>query len=190
MSDTDTTTATETGTETTTTTDAATTDAITTQTADTATETVDWEAKYKETLAHSRKHETRAKENAAAAKELADLKAAQMSDQEKATAAAQAADERAAKAERESALLRAAIDHKLTKDDLELLDGVPADQINDRAKKLADRIKAAAPAGASGTEVGGQRTSTPLDEQLAEARKNGDLVRAIAIQQQMKLGNR
>jgi len=43
----------------------------------------DWKAKYEETLGHSRKHETEAKANRAAAKELAALKAADLSDAER-----------------------------------------------------------------------------------------------------------
>lgn len=123
-------------------------------------EQVDWEAKYKETLAHSRKHEQRAKENAAAAKELADRKAAEMTEVEKAQAAQKEIADRAEAAERRAALLQAAVDHGLSKDDLDLLDGIPADQIDERAKKLAARITAAAPAGASGTEHGGGKGPT------------------------------
>lgn len=47
-------------------------------------------------VAESRKWEARAKENSKAAKELADLRAAQMSDAEKAAARAEAAEKRAA----------------------------------------------------------------------------------------------
>lgn len=47
---------------------------------------VDWEAKYRETLAHSREWEKRAKDNKAAADELQQLKESQMSEQQKAEA--------------------------------------------------------------------------------------------------------
>lgn len=46
----------------------------------------DWEAKYRETLAHSREWEKRAKDNKAAADELEKLKEANMSEQQKAEA--------------------------------------------------------------------------------------------------------
>lgn len=126
-------------------------------------DTTDWKAM-------ARKHEARAKENAAAAKELAALKKSQMSEQEKVQAAAQEATERAEAAERRAALAEAAITHGLTKDDLELLDGVPADQIEDRAKKLAARLKKAAPAASSGNEVGGKsgkKTASSLESAVA-----------------------
>lgn len=116
----------------------------------------DWQAKYQETLAHSRKHEQRAKENAAAAKELAELKQAQMTEQQRAEAAASEATERAEAAERRAALAEAAIQHGLTADDLELLADVPADKIDDRAKRLAERINTVAPATKSGTSVTGE----------------------------------
>ncbi|CAM3536443.1 hypothetical protein TSOC111612_01390 [Tsukamurella ocularis] len=122
---------------------------------------VDWKAKYEETLAHARKHEQRAKDNKTAADELAQIKAAQMSEQEKAEAATKAANERAEAAERRAAIRDAVIDHGLTKDDIELLEDVPADKIADRAKKLAARTKAAG-AGASGAEHNGtQRDLKP-----------------------------
>lgn len=56
----------------------------------------DWEAKYHETLAHSREWEKRAKANTSAAEELEKLKAANMSEQEKAVAAAEKAGRTAA----------------------------------------------------------------------------------------------
>lgn len=49
-------------------------------------ETTDWEAKYKETLKHSRDWEKRAKDNLAAAEELKKLKEGQMTDAQKAEA--------------------------------------------------------------------------------------------------------
>ena len=82
----------------------------------------------------------------------------------------QAALDRAEAAERRAALAEAAITHGLTKDDLELLDGVPADKIEERAKKLAERLKKAAPPDASGREAGGDRgkkKATSLDSAVA-----------------------
>jgi len=64
-----------------------------------ATET-DWQAKYEAMRQHSRDWEKRAKENAAAASELEQLKEQQMSEQEKANA-------RAEKAEAELAAMKA-----------------------------------------------------------------------------------
>lgn len=115
---------------------------------------VDWKAKYEETLAHARKHEQRAKDNKTAADELAQIKAAQMTEAEKAEAALKAANETAAAESRKAALLQAVIDHGLTKDDVELLQDVPAEKVDGLAKKLAARTKAAG-AGASGAEHNG-----------------------------------
>lgn len=72
----------------------------------------DWEAKYRETLAHSREWEKRAKANTGAVEELEKLKAANMSEQEKAVAAAEkagrtaAAQESAAEVEKLNGQLR------------------------------------------------------------------------------------
>lgn len=63
-------------------------------------ETQDWQAKYEAMRQHSREWEKRAKENAAAADELEQLKQAQLTEQEKATA-------RAEKAESELAAMKA-----------------------------------------------------------------------------------
>lgn len=112
----------------------------------------DWQAE-------ARKWETRAKENFAAKKELDDRKAAEMTETQKAQAAAQDASDKLAAAERKTALLQAAVDHGLDADALDLLDGIPADQIDAKAKKLAERIKAATPAGKSGGEVGGTKNT-------------------------------
>lgn len=60
----------------------------------------DWQAKYEEMRGHSREWEKRAKENAAAATELEELKQAQLTEQEKANA-------RAEKAESELAAIKA-----------------------------------------------------------------------------------
>lgn len=48
-----------------------------------ADEPIDWEAKYKDAIAHSREWEKRAKDNKAAADELKQLKQSQMSEAEK-----------------------------------------------------------------------------------------------------------
>lgn len=53
---------------------------------------VDWEAKYKDAIAHSREWEKRAKENKTAADELAALKEAQLSETEKLTRRAEKAE--------------------------------------------------------------------------------------------------
>lgn len=64
----------------------------------------DWEAKYKETLAHSREWEKRAKANSGASEELEKLRAASMTEQEKAVAAAEKAGRTAAAQEAQAEL--------------------------------------------------------------------------------------
>ena len=118
---------------------------------------VDYEAKYRETLAHSRKHEERAKQNAAAAKELADLKRSSMGDDEKRAAELKDAHDRATAAEQRAVKAEARA-LGLTDADLELLDGVPADKYLERAQALAARLKAATPPQSSGPKVGGGHT--------------------------------
>lgn len=120
----------------------------------------DWKAEYEKTLAHARKHETRAKENAAAAKELADLKKSQMTEVEKANTERDELAQRLADAEARSVRSDAARKYSLTDEDLALLDGVPADKFDARAKALSERIKAAAPAGKSGLPAGGEKEKT------------------------------
>lgn len=56
------------------------------------TETVDWQAKYEEMRGHMRDWEKKAKANQSAADELEQLKAAQMTEQEKANARADKAE--------------------------------------------------------------------------------------------------
>lgn len=77
---------------------------------------------------------------AAKAKELED---AQKTEQQKLAEQLDAAKAEGGTAKAEAARLRAAIKYGLTEDDLELLEGVPAEQVEDRAKRLAERFAAA-----------------------------------------------
>ena len=72
-----------------------------------ATET-DWQAKYEEMRGHMRDWEKKAKANQSAADELEKLKAAQMSEQEKANARAEAAEAELAQLKAEKAKVDAA----------------------------------------------------------------------------------
>lgn len=105
--------------------------------------------------AMARKHEKRARDNAEAARELAKLKQAQMTDAEKQAAAVKATEERAAAAEAKAAVLEAALEHGITdKKDLDLLSELPADKVAAFAKRLAAQKT---PAGRSGNEVAGEK---------------------------------
>lgn len=78
----------------------------------------DWEAKYKEMRQHSRDWERKAKANEAAAAELEQLKAASLSEQEK-------AERRAEKAEAELDELRAQMQRTADAQEIAASSGVP-----------------------------------------------------------------
>lgn len=103
-----------------------------------ASEPTDWEAKYRDAIAHSRKWEERAKANADAAAELEKLKTARLSETEKAVA-------RAEKAEKALAELRHASDVSTWKAKAAKEAGIPADLLNgDSEEALAAQAKAIA----------------------------------------------
>lgn len=89
----------------------------------------DWEAKYREAVANSRKWEGRAKENSAAAKELEEIKQAQMSETEKAALQAKKATERAEKAEEELQQLKADAERRAIAQEISESTGVPVSLI-------------------------------------------------------------
>ncbi len=93
----------------------------------------DWEAKYKETLAHSREWEKRAKANSTAAEELEKLKNAQMTEQEKAVAAAEKAGRTAAAQESQA---------EIDKRDAQLRELTVRDAVRDRAEKHGAKASA------------------------------------------------
>ena len=99
------------------------------------------------------------------AKQLED---AQKSDQQKLQEALEAAQTDGAAAKAQAAMLAAALEHGLSKDDLDLLDGVPPEQIADRAARLAARLKpnGAPPASRNQGGDGGSPDVNP--DQLAE----------------------
>lgn len=98
------------------------------------TETVDfWKQK-------AREQEKRAKDNADAAKRLAEIEDAQKSEAQKAADALAKAEQRAAEAEARATRREIALEHKLTKDDADLLDTLTDE---DAMRRLAERLAAA-----------------------------------------------
>ena len=95
--------------------------------------------------AMARKHEDRAKQNAAAAQEWAKHQEAAKSTAEDADQATQELTQQRDTALAELAVLRAAVKHNLSEDDLELLEGLPADVVEQRAEKLAARVHPRSP---------------------------------------------
>lgn len=100
----------------------------------------DYKAKYEETLSEARKWEGFAKkdkDDAANWRTHQDsLKSKEQQFAEREAAALKVAEDSA----RELAVYRAAMKHGLSEDDIELLDGTPADAIEAKAEKLAARI--------------------------------------------------
>lgn len=108
-------------------------------------QTVTWEELFKgedpqkvrESLDNSRKWEKRAKDNKAAADRLAEVEQAQMSETEKADARIKAAEERAAELEAANNRKDLAIEHRLSADDAELLEGMTD---VDAMRRVAERL--------------------------------------------------
>lgn len=97
----------------------------------------DWQAKYEAMRAHSREWEKKAKENAAAATELEQLKEAQLSEQEKATARAEKAEAELASMKAHAELMEAARDVSTkTGVPLELLELMPNQEAMDKAASI------------------------------------------------------
>lgn len=100
-------------------------------------EPVDWEAKYKDAVKHSREWEKRAKDNKAAADELEKLKESQMSEAEKTARRINALEKENAayKAEKQQAVWKAEVSKK-TGVPAELLRGTTLDEIQAHAEQL------------------------------------------------------
>ena len=87
--------------------------------------------------AEARKWEQRAKDNKSAAERLAELEQAQMSESEKAAARVRAAEERAAELEVANSRKDLAIEHRLSSEDAELLEGMTD---VDAMRRVAERL--------------------------------------------------
>lgn len=117
----------------------------------------DWKAKYEETLKEARKHEDRAKANAAAARELDALKQSSMTEQQKAVEAAKAETRTEVMREVGGKLAHAAIRVAASGRSVDvdaLLEGIDASKFLDDhgdpdTKSIAAWVDRVAPAGAS-----------------------------------------
>jgi hypothetical protein len=114
---------------------------------------IDWKAM-------SRKHEAEAKKNRDAAAELEKIRAKNRTAEEKAAKEAADAKADAEAARAEAARERAARKYGLSDEDLDFLEGTPADKFDAKAKALSERIKTVAPAGRSGRPASGGTTKT------------------------------
>ena len=102
----------------------------------------DWKAEAEKWRALSRKHEDASRANADKARQFEEWQQSQKSEQQKADEAAQKLQSDLDDARREAALARAALSHGLTADDLELIGGGTPEEIDAKAQKLAERLKA------------------------------------------------
>ena len=149
--------------------------------------------------AQSRKHEARAKENAAAALRLAEIEEASKTAEQKAADAAQVTVKERDNALAEAARLRAAVKFGLSEDDLAHLDGIPADRVEAIAEWVASRttapvkLPAAPPAAGTQGNVGKPIGSGSEAEQLAQgidaATKAGRHAEAIHLKRQLSALN-
>lgn len=137
---------------------------------DTGTTTDDAKDKDIDWKAMSRKHEAEAKKNRDAAAELEKIKAKNRTAEEKAAKERDDAKADAEAARAEAARERAARKYGLSDEDLDFLEGTPADKFDAKAKALSERIKTAAPAGKSGRQAtGGTANTDEMDpKKLAE----------------------
>ena len=131
---------------------------------------VDWQAKYEAMREHSREWEQRAKANKAAADELEEIKAAQMSEQEKLTARAEAAEKKLAEIEAKQAHEKAA--KKIANET-----GVPVELLEfctdetamkNFAKQYGEQNTPIAPSAAAARILRGDKAKPSAREQFAD----------------------
>ena len=96
----------------------------------------DWQAEATKWKALARKHEKAAKDNADAARRLAEIEASGKTEQERLAEARRTADERAVTAERESARLRVALKKGLTEAQVRRLVGDTEEELEADADEL------------------------------------------------------
>ncbi len=110
----------------------------------------DWQAEATKWKALARKHEKAAKDNADAARRLAEIEQSDKSEQERLAEARQVAEERAQSAEREAARLRVALRKGLTDVQARRLVGGTEEELEADADEL---LATFAPAQASDTDL-------------------------------------
>ena len=153
----------------------------------------DWQAEADKWKAMARKHEDSAKANADKAKRFDEFEESQKTEIQKAADdAAKAAKERD-DSRAELAVMKAAVKHGLSEDDLDLLGthGTP-EEIDARAEKLAGRLKTADAnklkpdfgGGDRGGDVTSGKEVDVIDGQIADAQKAGNFQLVIALRQQ------
>lgn len=117
-----------------------------TQEPDTGAAPKDWQAEAAKWKNLARKHESTAKTNSDAAKRLTEIEDAQKSEQQRLQDRATAAEQRALQLQSANARLLAAATHGIPADLIDLLGDGDEEQINERARLLAEKLTAASPA--------------------------------------------
>jgi hypothetical protein len=146
---------------------------------DTGKDEPDAAAELEKWKALARKHEGRAKENAAAAKRLAELEDAQKSELQKLQERAEAAEAKALTAARRSA----AVDAGLPVGMADRLQGSTDEELIADAKALAEALGTTGKAKDFDTKGGprGTGSAPTIDAQIAEAQAKGDTATAIRL---------
>lgn len=139
------------------------------------------------TRAALKKANEEAKNNRLKLKEFED---AQLTEKERIEKERDEARESATTTAQKLALMEAAVEYSLSKEDLELLEGVPAEQIDARAKRLSERLAKTTPTTPKPDPQQGGRSGAGMDvdSRIAEAQKAGDWKTVISLQNQ-KLAN-
>ena len=106
----------------------------------------DWQAEAAKWKNLARKHESTAKTNAEAAKRLSEIEDAQKSEQQRLQDRATAAEQRTLQLQSANARLLAAATYGIPADLIDLLGDGDEEQINERARLLAEKLAAAVPA--------------------------------------------
>ncbi len=134
-------------------------------------EPTDWQAKYEAMRAHSREWEKQAKANKDAADELEKLKAAQLTEQEKANKRVEKAEaelsELKAKAERAETVAAVADEANIPAEVVQMLNGGDADELKAQVERLLKLL----PAYPTRTDDGGTKAVAKKStaDQFAEA---------------------
>lgn len=124
----------------------------------------DWQAEAAKWKNLARKHESTAKTNADAAKRLSEIEDAQKSEQQRFQDRATAAEQRALQLQSANARLLAGATHGIPADLIDLLGDGDEEQINERARLLAEKLAVVHPAAVA---------TTPASSRPVESLKPG-----------------
>lgn len=120
----------------------------------------DWKAKYEEAIGHSRKWEQRAKDNADAARRLADIENASKTAEQQNADKIAALEQKLAASERTALVARVQATHGISDEDAALfLTGADEAALTAQAKRLAERAPAGPVVPSEGTPNDNNSTS-------------------------------